>query len=494
MLRRRGPLIVGSLLIFGLIGFVTLYRSSPGDLARGHAAVAGSPLITDCNKCHTPQGLTPGCLSCHIEIAEQLRDHQGFHNYLAMAKKTECAKCHGDHNGPGFALVNKVSWEGKDPKDFKHPQVNYQLSGAHDELTCDRCHTEKFHPPFTLPKFSRWVRNDTHLGLSQRCMACHADPHAEGRAFNCMSCHDQKKWVPAPFFNHDKFYPLRGGHEHLKCSQCHMTPRQMVATHTVQRGIFGPVKGKRCADCHDNPHFTKWVESCEACHSRDDLRWNLADKRMTKAQHAMTGFRLIVPHDKTKCIECHGPDMPGVPYKAKYPNPHERGYKRFEKNCEACHKDEHRGQFIDRHPHCLDCHSRRAFMPAAYGVSDHTTYPLIGGHRTASCNACHIKPRSSRVRQYIPTPKACALCHKDIHYGQFRKENGKTRCEDCHLSTVRWSKLVFNHNTQSRYKLDKTHARVACAKCHFWVKARGVKLVQYKPLGMKCKDCHDFER
>ena len=494
MLRRRAPLIVGSLLILGLIGFVALYRSSPGDLARGHAAVAGSPLITDCNKCHASKGLTAGCLSCHTEIQKQLSDHTGYHDYLAKAKKTECARCHSDHNGADFALVNKVSWEGKDFKLFNHPHVDYHLTGAHVKLACEQCHAEKYRPPYALPKYPKQLRKDTYFGLSQKCISCHADPHAGGRAWNCKACHDQNKWKPAPFFNHDKFYPLRGGHDHLKCAQCHMEAPEGLSAHAIRRVVFGPTKGKRCIDCHANPHFTRWVESCEACHNRDDLHWNLADKRMTKRQHVMTGFRLIIPHHKTQCLECHGPDMPGVPFKVKYPNPHESGYKRFEKNCEACHKDAHRGQFVDRHPRCIDCHSRIAFMPTTYGVNDHRTYPLIGGHRIASCNVCHIKDRNTHVRQYNPTPKACAACHKDIHYGQFRKENDKTRCEDCHLSTASWSKLVFNHNTQSRYILDKTHAQVACAKCHFWVTARGVKLVQYKPLGMKCKDCHAFEK
>jgi hypothetical protein len=211
---------------------------------------------------------------------------------------------------------------------------------------------------------------------------------------------------------------------------------------------------------------------------------------MTKAQHAATGFHLSIPHNKTRCAGCHDP---ALAFNAKYPDPHKPGYNRFEKNCESCHQDTHNGQFVKTHPRCVECHTLTAFLPPAFGAKEHKTYPLIGGHLKAACNDCHRKDSPSGVRLFVPMVKTCSACHKDIHYGQFRKPNGKTNCEECHRTAEAWEKIVFDHETQSRFKLGEAHAKVACKECHPRVTVRGVTLVQYKPIRFLCSDCHQFE-
>jgi len=53
--------------------------------------------------------------------------------------------------------------------------------------------------------------------------------------------------------------------------------------------------------------------------------------------------------------------------------------------------------------------------------------------------------------------------------------------------------LVFDHDRQSRYKLDTAHKEVACRECHPLVSLRdGRRLTQYKPIGTKCTDCHEL--
>jgi len=492
---RRLPLLVGSLVILAVVGYIYLHQSSPGELARAHAPVAGSSFIMDCKKCHAKKGMNWGCLMCHEEIQKQLTVHHGYHDYLAKSNKTECSKCHSEHNGADFALINQISWEGADFRKFKHPHVVYRLTGGHDPLSCEKCHAAKGRPPFVLPKFKKFPRDLTYLDLTQDCVSCHADPHAGGKITKCTGCHDQKHWKPAPLFNHDQFYPLRGAHATISCGKCHIPSHLTRESPATKWNVaFGPTKGKRCVDCHASPHRVKWVETCEACHVSNDKIWKSADNRMTKKQHAMTGFRLEAPHDKAKCLDCHGPDLPGIPFLERYPDPSRPGYKRFEKNCEACHKDEHRGQFAKNHPHCMDCHSRTAFMPAAYRAQDHKTYPLIGGHFTAACNSCHIKERATNMRRFVPTPKECSACHKDIHYSQFRKADGNTRCEECHQSPLKWSLLVFDHNIQSRFKLDEAHKNVVCKACHPVVfLENGIHLTQYKPIKSQCSDCHALD-
>lgn len=473
-----------------MVGYVTLYRSSPGDLAKAHAAVAGSPFITDCNKCHANKELTPNCLRCHTEIQGQLQARHGYHDFLMKNKKPDCVPCHSEHNGSEFQLINKVSWQNQDLKKFTHPGVDYRLNGKHLDLACEACHSRKGQKPFALPKFPKNRRALTYLGLDQVCGSCHKDPHAGGLAEACAKCHGQAAWKPAPDFNHDKFFPLKGGHDNLACKQCHPLPGPHAERVKTQAFPFDRVTGRTCQECHANPHRTRWVEGCEACHKANDLKWSVADVRMPAAQHAVAGFRLSSPHNKVSCRQCHTPELS---FDKKYPNPKNPGYNRWERSCEGCHRDEHRGQFIKKYPRCIGCHSRTAFKPSIFSAKDHKTYPLIGGHLTAACNTCHVMDRRTGVRQYVPTPQACALCHKDIHYGQFRKPDGTTRCEDCHQSALSWTKLVFDHNTQSRFKLDQAHAKVACKECHPRVTVQGIQLIQYKPLRMKCRDCHDFD-
>lgn len=495
MFRKRAPLLVGTLLLIGLISFVTLYRSSPGELTTLHDKVAGSPLITDCKKCHSEEGLTSGCLACHSEIRQQQALKTGYHHSLFQQAKKECATCHSEHNGPGFAMINKASWGGQEESAFRHRHTTYTLTGAHVKLSCAKCHSEKFHKPFALPRFPKSVRSNTYLNLSQTCTACHADPHAGGFASRCTACHDQNKWRPAPLFKHEKFFPLVGVHATAKCSACHAAPKKNVLPGSNPKLIFGPVKGKRCVDCHASPHFTKWVESCEACHKGKDKTWAAADSRMTKVQHSLTGFRLMPPHQKATCVSCHVDLTQGTPFASRYPNPRTPGYRRFEKNCESCHKDEHRGQFTTKHPRCIDCHIRSGFLPTTFTAQEHRTYPLTGGHMNAACNACHTRDKATGARKYVPLDSSCAACHRDIHYGQFNNKNLKTICETCHKSTSSWSQLTFNHDTQSRFKLDKAHKNVACKECHPMVTLKsGARLVQYKPLRTRCQDCHEFEK
>lgn len=495
MFRKHGPLLVGTLIILGLVTFVTLYRSSPGELSKGHLAVAGSPLINDCKKCHADDGMNVGCLECHTEIREQLDRGKGFHQQLAQAGKTECGTCHSEHNGAVFILVNKASWGGQDETDFQHSFTTFTLVGAHKPLACAKCHTAKNHPPFSLPQFPKQTRANTYLGMSQACMSCHADPHAGGLASKCADCHNQAKWKPAPFFNHDKYYPLRGAHATTRCSECHKTKKlALPAAHA--RSLFGPVKGKRCIDCHASPHHVKWEQSCESCHSGSDKSWRDADRRLTPLQHAKTGFRLTPPHQKTSCAQCHGPAQTGVSFIKRYPDPRAPGYNRAERDCEGCHTDAHKGQFVVRYPKCIACHNVGGWTPTRFTAQAHnkTSYPLVGGHLTAACNKCHVKDQISKTRRFVKTPTACAACHRDIHYGQFRRDSGGTLCENCHKSTFRWAKLSFNHETQAAFKLGEAHKTVACKDCHPLVTlGDGTKLVQYKPVKKQCSDCHALD-
>lgn len=484
MLRSRyAPLVFGIVVIAALAASMLLFRSSPGDLAAPHAAVAGSSFIGDCRKCHSPQGLSAGCLTCHSEISAQVAAKRGFHGKTLQAKVSNCAPCHSDHNGKEFSLVNKVSWGGETPKTFDHAQADYTLKGAHAALACADCHAKKA-PRFSLPRFPKSPRAATFLGLSQDCMSCHKDPHAGGRASDCAKCHSQDKWKPAPGFDHDRHYPLRDEHAKAGCAKCHAPGAP------VPPAIFGKTPGKACADCHKTPHRTQWRLECSACHTARAVPWATAGARLTKAQHDATGYRVAKPHDKVACKACHDP---AKPYAQRYSAPGSPGRPREAKACEACHKDAHAGQFLPKRARCVDCHAEAAFKPSHFGPKEHSVYPLKGAHEKAACAACHIRDEGLGAVRFVKARGDCAFCHKDPHAGQFR-EAGKTSCERCHRDASSWSKLVFDHGT-ARFKLDAAHAKVACKECHPAVAVPGGRrVVLYKPVRSACADCHAVAR
>ncbi len=80
----------------------------------------------------------------------------------------------------------------------------------------------------------------------------------------------------------------------------------------------------------------------------------------------------------------------------------------------------------------------------------------------------------------------------DVHRQQL-VDYGK--CDSCHTSFSNWKDLEFDHNTQSRFSLEGAHATVACSRCHLPMKvADGSEVVQYKPLGRECVDCHEIDK
>lgn len=495
----KAPLIFGIVMVAALAAYITMYKSSPGDLAEPHMRVAGSSFIGDCNKCHAKRGIPAGCMKCHLEIRSQLEASSGFHGKMKVEKRTECARCHSEHNGRGFPLVNQVSWEGKDPKTFKHSHADYRLNGKHEPLACSACH-EKFAKPFALADFPKFPRTRTYLGLTQACVRCHKDVHAAGLAADCLKCHGQTAFKPTAGFDHEKIYPLTLGHSKRECKSCHILPSPGAPVPLPapkgypfdrSRGSSrGKTKAILCVECHKNPHSTKFKRECESCHGTTAVPWAEANKRTDRAAHALTGFRLIKPHEKMECAKCHDPKLP---VKQRYVAL-ATGTMRSERDCELCHRDEHRGQFLATRPRCMECHSLSVFKPSTYSVEMHrkTAYALTGGHVKAACNACHVKDPATKARLYVKLRQDCAYCHNDVHYGQFLVQRNN-RCENCHLDTRQWKKTIFNHNVQSRYALDTAHVKVACKECHPMVTLpNGKRTAQYKPLRMKCEDCHEI--
>ncbi|MHC4847865.1 MAG: hypothetical protein ACYTEG_05345 [Planctomycetota bacterium] len=570
----HAPALVGFLALLALAATLVIREPSPGALARSHADI-GTTLET-CATCHAEDGLDAGCLSCHDAIAKQIESGAGFH----AERRSDCARCHPDHHGESFDVMEAVAWSADERASFDHGHVAFTLAESHEELSCERCHR--------APR--------TYLGLVQQCASCHEDVHG-GKLFkDCASCHDQKSFKPATNLDHDRFFPLVGQHREAACARCHS-------------GLdYKEVKGKQCRSCHDSPHTFATADGCEECHEGTDRTW-----RLESFDHKRANLALSASHAAAACAQCHEPAaayeqrfaarsmkecrschedvhrgqfeaacsdchsetrfkparydrerhesfaLNGAHAKAKCNDCHTEvdGTRRFvdtPRSCAACHEDPHDGQLAGS---CAACHTEEAFLPARYPLERHKQFPLEGAHGAVACNSCHTK--QGETRRFVGTPKECAACHENPHGDQFAPkgcatchttarfriqpyehtgyrlegEHGKAdcarchrragkppvrvyrgtsrdcaschrdehrgqfaprSCDACHAGFREWELRKFDHST-TRFPLDGRHRRISCDDCHPKVKQRdGREVVQYRPLGHQCKDCHEVER
>ncbi len=513
---------------------------SPGDLTRAHASLDG---VQNCTKCHTIGKTISNdrCFVCHTEIAARIKAREGYH---ATVIDKQCASCHSEHHGRDFSIIHF------DKSKFDHNSTGYPLVGKHAAVACEKCHTPKnvtaADVRTLLPK-----RSSTYLGLGRACKSCHADQHAGQFTATCDQCHTEAGWKPAPKFSHDRSrYPLTGKHVNVECAACHnkkvpgtnaVTYRGLAfskcsdchgdphhgkftqacsACHTTGgwqqvsgrefdhsrtkfplRGAHAKVACKgchaqnpkstnvsgelgfhitrfqACANCHPDSHGGQFADRpdkgrCESCHS--DVSFTLVTYSVE--DHAKSRYPLTGAHKATPCIACHIANV----VRAK-------STRQFRWagaiTCAKCHKDNHGGQFNSRSGGCEACHTTKAWADLLF---DHakTKFPLEGKHKSVDCSKCHVKATPVR---YVGVTTVCADCHEEPHAGQFAK-NGKTACEPCH-SAVSWKSLTFDH-AKTRFPLTGKHASVACAQCHKTETIAGKSVVRYKPLGIKCEDCH----
>lgn len=484
--------VFGFLAIGGLVLFLTLFQSSPGPLAAPHARAIPGNFIWSCQKCHADEGLEAGCLSCHTEIQEQYDRDAGYHAQLRQTSADSCEVCHPDHGGAEFPLVSELSWQGTDSNTFTHPHVDFTLTGQHTELTCDQCHTEKFHEPVVLAEFPDQVRSTTLLGLSQECIHCHEDIHKSGeQTRTCSKCHSQDAFKPAPFFNHDEYFVLEGRHAKAACTACHQQDVEPVQVDGQRPPTFGPVKGKRCADCHDHPHRFEWDadKGCTACHKGADDTWSMGQCGVSIESHGRFGFDLTGAHALVECAQCHSPELGS--YEARFPNPAGAQYHRRAAQCQGCHQDPHDRQFTQKYPSCTTCHIVDHFRPSTLGPEEHAeVYPLLNGHLAVACNRCHQMDAASDVRQFNGTTTACKVCHSNPHGDQFDEEIRATDCTACHASDFSSFKIRdYTHQNQRAFFLGKGHARANCTQCHPGP-ATPTDIVFYRQTSTECASCH----
>jgi hypothetical protein len=126
-----------------------------------------------------------------------------------------------------------------------------------------------------------------------------------------------------------------------------------------------------------------------------------------------------------------------------------------------------------------------------------TKLPLDGRHKEIACRKCHEKAiEGKQSLQFTELPVRCQGCHDDIHRGQFAEivravsgESKDTDCSRCH-SPNSWKAEKFDHNRDSKFKLDGAHIKVACRACHKDTNLDGKPYIPFKPMDTACSTCH----
>lgn len=484
-----------ALLVGMLAGaFDAMAQVSPGPLASAHAAYDGA---TQCFQCHASGSgsMDARCLTCHTEIAALRKARRGLH---ARTGTATCARCHPDHGGRTFDLIE---FEGGSPEKFDHAKAGFALSGKHAELECSSCHTPKLQrDPLLAGK--RRVRDTAHswIGLERDCKSCHTDVHRGQIGTDCQRCHDEKAWKPAPGFDHTKArYPLTGEHAKVECMTCHASER--VSRERDAKGQrlaqWKPLPFAQCSSCHTDPHKGRFGADCMRCHSTDGFD-RIDSKRF---DHDRTRYPLRGSHAAVACDACHRGAKGAIDKPA------------FAR-CDDCHRDAHAGtatlagQAVD----CASCHDVRTFEHSILPLAAHqqSDFPLRGAHLTAACDGCHRTLPASAVAsvgparvEMRPAHGRCVDCHQDPHGGRFAPKGPRGRAEDCeschtdaHFSPSEFGPEAHAH---ARFVLEGAHRAVPCAQCHTEMaalaprstrEAKAVRSLPFEDVRRACADCH----
>ncbi|MHC4956355.1 MAG: hypothetical protein ACYTGZ_21140 [Planctomycetota bacterium] len=443
-----------------------------------HDDVHGNDQFRDCAACHDQNQFEPASLFDHDRSFPLLGQHaeakcDRCHSGLDY-KDVKGQQCHDCHESPhrfdspdgceachGGADASWVVAQSEFDA-ARHGKTGFALSKAHKAVACSDCHK---------PALAYTARFPQPPRKQESCEACHEDVHRGQFEARCTDCHEETRFLPSRYGReqHTTFV-LRGAHAKTECRACHAEveeTRKFVGT------------ARTCAACHDDPHKGQFEpkgkeHGCDRCH--DEQRFIPA--RYPMAEH--TGFPLTGAHGAVACNSCHTV-VQGT-----------RRFKATPRDCASCHADLHGGQFepeIKKHG-CEQCHTTASFRIRPFDHGKRTSYPLEGKHGEAACARCHKLSGKPPVRVYRETPRSCASCHRDEHRGQFADRS----CQKCHAGFIDWEIRRFDHD-RTRFPLDARHSDVSCDECHPKVRQRdGRAVVQYRPMGHQCKDCHEVER
>lgn len=410
---------------------------SPGAVHQAHVKIEH-----ECAQCHTRfrPGAQPGlCLTCHRDIAADLRQGAGYHG---RAGDAPCRQCHTDHRGRDGQIIVL------DEKTFDHRRTDFQLRGAHRAKACGGCHRA----------------GTKHREAPADCVSCHRgnDKHRGNLGPRCDSCHSEETWKTGRFDHARTRFPLLHQHARARCADCHADERYAGTA-------------RECIACHraDDAHLGRHGPRCETCHTEQD--WHSVIFRHDRD----TAYPLLGRHQEVSCAACHRAPI----YK-----------QRPATQCSACHQqdDAHGGTLGNA---CANCHQPAGWRGRNFDHDLGTIFPLKARHRVVKCERCHLAPG---LREKPPVN--CVGCHgrDDRERGHQGRYGG--RCETCHDERA-WRDIHFEHARDTRFPTAGRHRLVRCDACHragpYQMKAdsrcRGCHEaddIHFGSFGERCERCH----
>lgn len=431
---------------------------SPGPLIEGHKELEHK----DCFSCHdTGEGVTDSkCLDCHKEIKKSIKEAPSFHSLT----KEACFKCHSDHKGRTYDST-KIN-----EKSFNHKDTGFNLNGAHKDIDCNKCHSEK-----RVKKDLR-KRDPLYLGLTNSCLGCHKkdDIHyftGDLAKKECSQCHNESHWDSGVTFNHNKDtdFKLIGAHAKQSCEKCHLISKQKK----VAQYQWHNLKSAQCLSCHKDHHnnalSTKFKGgACDRCHGQNEWKIDNFDHRVTQ-------FPLRGKHGQINCVDCHKQSS-GKALK-------DFNWTGLKSACESCHRDYHGfanetskrfGALIA----CQHCHNEQDWKREVdFDHNTDTSYRVDGKHKELACFKCHVTSNKNDKSKFAKRiyewgqleKKTCETCHKNPHTAKDGKFSKKA-CSSCHVTqgwhVIRTGKGIFNHDTETRFPLEGKHISIKCSRCH----------------------------
>jgi hypothetical protein len=198
--------------------------------------LTGAHLAVACNECHKPTELSSAarfhfaalaCTTCHEDVHRgQFADRMTART--GSGQQSGCEACHSTRD-----------WH--DMSRFNHDTTQFALVGTHRAVSCTECHRP--------PNLERTMLHVQFTEATTACNGCHENPHAQQfgtRAQRCETCHDSHKWKPSLFDHEKTAFSLKGGHQDVPCSACHVNKR-MVDGAAV---LFYKPTPTQCSDCH----------------------------------------------------------------------------------------------------------------------------------------------------------------------------------------------------------------------------------------------------
>lgn len=211
----------------------------------------------------------------------------------------------------------------------------------------------------------------------------------------------------------------------------------------------------------EHPHGGDFNMNCGICHSPQGWKLDLA---VYSYDHDSV-YELKGSHAELTCGQCHSSLI----------------FKDVDNQCFQCHQDVHQ-QSLGMN--CERCHTNQTWLITGItNIHQDSRFPLLGAHRLADCEQCHI---NSNPFVFEPLSVECYACHQP-EYAQTSQPNHLVSgfsedCSECHtVFTPNWEGS-FNHHF---FPLDQAHHLPECTDCH--------NPTDYTGLQSECISCHELD-